>query len=172
MMLGVEPEVRASSPVDEYEQLFRAHYRAVCSYVRRVWPFVDEDNVLSRTFEIAWRRLDDVPSDAARGWLVGVARNCALNEMRASRRRATYLDAFVAIRRRASSDLFDTAVPPETSEAMQRAFAQLRDSDQDVLLLASWGGLAGEDLGAALGVSGSSAAVRLFRARGQQGGDA
>jgi RNA polymerase sigma-70 factor (ECF subfamily) len=164
-MVGVEPVERTRDAVARYEAMFREHYRAVSSYVRQVWPRVDEDEIMSRTFEIAWRRFDEMPADASRGWLIGVARHCALNDVRSQRRRRGYHEAFRAMRSRVSPDAHDEMAAFDAADALQQAFEQLRDSDQDVLLLAAWGGLSGEELGAALGVSASTASVRLFRAR-------
>lgn len=164
-MVGVEPGARARGDVARFEAMFREHYRAVSSYVRQVWPRVDEDEIMSKTFEIAWRRFDEVPHDVARGWLIGVARHCALNDIRSQRRRRAYTDAFAAMRSRVAPGVNDAIGAFETADALERAFARLRPADREVLELAAWGGLAGEELGAALGVSGSTAAVRLFRAR-------
>lgn len=166
MMVLVEPEIDCVDPtVEVYEALFRAHYVRIRSYVRRVWPSVDDDDVVSQTFEIAWRRLEDIPTDATQGWLVGVAKNCALNALRSARRRTEHFQALTMSGMRTDTDLFDGAVPADTAEALQRAMRGLSESDQEILSLAAWAGLSGEDLGAALGVSASTAAVRLFRAR-------
>src|SRR5690349_9655052 len=80
-----------------FEQLFRAHYRAIENFVTSRYASIDSDAVLSRTFEVAWRRLDEVPTDATRGWLIAVARNCARNEMRGTRRRRAHLDELAAV---------------------------------------------------------------------------
>jgi RNA polymerase sigma factor (sigma-70 family) len=164
-MVGVEPAVRTSEDRARFETLFREHYRAVTSYIRQVWPSVDEDEIMSRTFEVAWRRLDEVPEGSVRGWLIGVARHCALNALRSQRRRQTYVDAFTSMRARLGSGAHDQVAAFDSADVLRSAFAELRASDQEVLLLASWEGLTGDDLGEALGVTGPTAAVRLFRAR-------
>ena len=49
---------------DRFEELFREHYRAVRGYaLRRASGDLAQD-VVSETFLVAWRRLDDVPDDA------------------------------------------------------------------------------------------------------------
>src|SRR3954453_21160573 len=87
-------EASTSSP-QEREQRFRDIYEA--GYVdllrfllRRVHPTPAED-VVGDVMLVAWRRLDDVPSDlsAARAWLFGVARKTLQN----SRRREDRHDA-------------------------------------------------------------------------------
>src|SRR3954471_10604666 len=88
-----------TSPSQEREQRFREIYDAV--YVdllrfvrRRVHPTHAED-VVGEVMLVAWRRLDDVPSElsASRAWLFGVARKTLQN----TRRRQDRHDA-VAVR--------------------------------------------------------------------------
>lgn len=165
MILDVEPEVRAAHQHQLFEEFFRAHFCAVRAYVRRAWSTLDDETILSKTFETAWRRLDDTPVDTPRGWLIGIARNCALNELRSKRRRADHLESLRADRVRAASELFDNSLPTDTVDTLRRALRRLRPSDQELLFLAAWEGLSGDNLGAALGTSASTAAVRLFRAR-------
>ena len=82
----------STSPPQEREQRFREIYDA--SYVdlmrfvrRRVHPTHAED-VVADVMLVAWRRLDDVPSDlsAARGWLFGVAHKTLQNARRSGAR--------------------------------------------------------------------------------------
>jgi RNA polymerase sigma factor (sigma-70 family) len=164
IMVGVEPE-RTSAQQARFEALFREHYRAVAAYVRQVWPSVDEDEIMSNTFEVAWRRLDEVPTGPTRGWLIGVARNCSLNALRSQRRRQAHTDAFAAMRSRLDLSAVGGSGAYDTADALQAAFDGLREADREVLVLAAWEGLSGDDLGAALGLSGATATVRLFRAR-------
>lgn len=70
------------------EQRFRALYDAVyfdllCFVQRRVHATHAED-VVGEVMLVAWRRLDDVPTDlsAARAWLFGVARRTLLSTRR------------------------------------------------------------------------------------------
>lgn len=160
-MAGVVP---ADDPErrSRYEVLFRANYRAVQSYLMNRFPEADHPTILSRTFEIAWRRLDAIPDQAVRGWLISVARNCARNERRSARRRQIHLEMLVHARPRQE---VDQPLTSETFEALRLAFAALKPRDREILLLAEWEGLGGDDLGAAIGVSGPTAAVRLHRAR-------
>ncbi|MDJ0770733.1 MAG: sigma-70 family RNA polymerase sigma factor [Ilumatobacter sp.] len=146
-----------------YEDLFRANYRAVQGFVQAQYPNVDTAQVMSNTFEIALRRFEDIPQDAERGWLIGVARNCCRNELRAERRRRRRLAEVASLQR-----IDGPSTSPISGldlDAVLTAFRQLRPSDQEVMLLAEWHGLLGRDLAAALGVSPSAAAVRLHRAR-------
>jgi RNA polymerase sigma-70 factor (ECF subfamily) len=133
------------------------------NFVTSRFSAIDSDAVLSKTFEIAWRRFEEIPPDATRGWLIAVARNCARNELRGTRRRLRHVDALAnAVRH---SDREPPQISNGTIEAFRDAFNQLSEADREVLLLAEWDGLLGADLAAAIGTSKSTAAVRLHRAR-------
>jgi RNA polymerase sigma factor (sigma-70 family) len=161
-MAGVVPanEQRRAA----FELLFRAHYRSVENFVTSRYGSADTEAVMSRTFEVAWRRLEDIPSDATRGWLISVARNCARNEMRGSRRRREQLDDIATVVLQGPQTA-PNPISASTLEAFRYALSRLSPADREVLMLADWDGLAGNDLAAALGVSKSTAAVRLHRAR-------
>jgi RNA polymerase sigma-70 factor (ECF subfamily) len=161
-MAGVVPGDDAERR-SRYEQLFRSHYRAVENHVMSRYPSLDGPNILSNTFEIAWRRLDSVPPQAVRGWLIGVARNCARNESRDGRRRQRRVDALAHVDRHALGT--HAEITMETFDALRSALDRLNPGDREILLLADWDGLSGADLGAAVGTSGPTAAVRLHRAR-------
>lgn len=150
---------------DRLSALFHAHARGVRAYVARHHPDSDGDDILAETFIIAWRRLEDVPPDAPRPWLIGIARNVARNASRSQRRRDAGLDAFLAGRPAVSVDLNGSRPPLELVEQVTSAFGHLGADDQEVILLAAWDGLTGRDLGAVLGMSAGRAADRLHRAR-------
>jgi DNA-directed RNA polymerase specialized sigma24 family protein len=68
---------------------------------QRVWAYVVShagrqvaDEVVSETFVIAWRRLDDVPKPPL-PWLLGVARNVLRDDIRAQVRRELFAAAKV-----------------------------------------------------------------------------
>lgn len=149
----------------EFEEMFRVHHRAVRRFVAAQYPTVDGDELVALTFEVAWRRLDDAPVHAIRGWLIGIARNHARNSIRGRRRRLAVVDSLRADPRRRVSWLHDERLPADTAERLAAALCQLQGSDRDVIELAAFGDLRGADLGAALGVSAGAANVRLHRAR-------
>lgn len=147
-----------------FEELFADHYRAVERYVRYRFGDADVADVLSATFTIAWRKLGDCPPDATRGWLIGIARNTARNSERSHRRRVA-AEAAVPASRSLAAELYDVSVPADTAARLARALQALSKHDREVVELAAFCGLTGSDLGAALGVSGNAANVRLHRAR-------
>ena len=160
-MAGVVPADDAERR-SRFELLFRSHYRAVETYVMSRYANLDHQSILSNAFEVAWRRLDSVPPGAPRGWLIGVARNCALNESRQGRRHRRRVEALHDLTVRPDPH---AATSHEVMDAIRAALASLRPADREVVLLADWDGLAGADLGAALGITANAATVRLHRAR-------
>lgn len=145
--------------------MFRVHHRAVRRFVAAQYPTVDGDELVALTFEVAWRRFEDAPVDAIRGWLIGIARNHARNAIRGRRRQHALVDALAPDSRRRVSWLYDEHLPADTAERLAAALGRLREGDRDVIELAAFGDLRGADLGAALGVSAGAANVRLHRAR-------
>lgn len=77
----------------------------------------DAEDVVMRTFEIAWNRIGLVGDDSVEivPWLLRIARNKAIDELRARRRRQTKANLV------ASVSLVDDRVspPPEPNEAAQ-----------------------------------------------------
>ena len=67
-----------SSQDDRFRRLVREHSPEVANYLRRrLYPLTpaDLDDLVEETMLVVWRRLDDVPADAERPWIIGVARN-------------------------------------------------------------------------------------------------
>jgi RNA polymerase sigma-70 factor (ECF subfamily) len=145
---------------EHLEKLFVNHAAAVRAYaLRRIDP-ATADETVSEVFMIAWRRLDDVPSDPL-PWLLACARRVLANQRRAGRRR-------VALQERLSQagDVLDAwefdGVP---DRSLARALGELSGDDRELLLLAAWDELEPEQMAQALGCSRRTLAVRLHRAR-------
>lgn len=148
-----------------FEEVFHAHHRSVARFVAARYPTVDGGDLVALTFEVAWRRLDDAPIEAVRGWLFGIARNHARNAIRRRGRQRTLADALATESGGGVSWLHDERLPMEVAEQLAAALGQLSDNDREVIELAAFAGLSSVDLGAALGVSAGTASVRLHRAR-------
>jgi RNA polymerase sigma factor (sigma-70 family) len=150
---------------ERFEELYEANYPSIAGYVsRRTASIEDARDVVSETFLVAWRRLDEVPAgDAARLWLYGTARRVLANQHRGARRRERLL-------RRLEVDAGVPAWLPSSSsdgeiEAIVTAFSGLRPADREVLLLAGWEELDAAQLAVVLGCRAATATVRLHRAR-------
>lgn len=132
---------------------------------QRVWAYAVSragrqvaDEVVSETFAIAWRRLDDLPPQPL-PWLIGVARNVLRDGVRAQARRES-LQAEL----RAWTEGDHAEQVTERLEVL-RALAALSDDDRELLLLVAWHGLAVKDAAKVVGCGPTAFRVRLHRAR-------
>ncbi len=151
-----------------FTELYEQCSHLVLGYaLRRVDDPEDAADVVSETFVVLWRRLDEAPPpEQIRPWLYGVARRVLANQRRSRRRRAE-LDQRL---RRELAALGQTVVrSPEGADttAVAAAFAALPERDREVLALTGWEGLNGDELAVALRCSRGTARVRLHRARGR-----
>jgi RNA polymerase sigma-70 factor, ECF subfamily len=147
-----------------FETLYRSNVRSVLAYVLTRTTRDSAPDVISSTFLVAWRRIDDVPADAL-PWLIGVARRVLAEQSRSQSRRS-------ALERRVASEAStesrwsaDVADQYALRGAVRAAFLGLRPLDRDVLTLVAWQGLNTEQLAVSLGCSRALASLRLHRAR-------
>ncbi len=148
---------------DRFTQLAREHTTAVGNYLRRrLYPLTpaDLDDLVEETLLVVWRRLEDVPPDAERAWILGVARNVLRNARRAKNRRQTLQSSLAPPRDDRSAEEYVVA-----DVSVREALAALSEGDREILLLNAWDGLDTASLAAYFGVSPNAAAVRLSRAQ-------
>jgi RNA polymerase sigma factor (sigma-70 family) len=133
--------------------------------IRRTSDRAGAEDVVSETFLVVWRRLDDVPKGDELPWVLGVARKVLANQRRAAGRRAPD-GPLVPLEAVADPDP-RTAVADRVADrdAFAAAFAALSPSDREVLALVSWDGLAPREAAAVLGCSSATFSLRLHRAR-------
>jgi RNA polymerase sigma factor (sigma-70 family) len=163
------PDVAQTARRHRFEELYVAHRIPVLGYaLRRTDNTDDAADVLAETFLTAWRRLDDVPLGAqARLWLYGTARRVLANHRRGERRRLALAD-------RLKAELAVSYRQPDYAGGVAEiaaAFRRLSVSDQDVLALAGWEGLAPGEIAMVIGCSRNAARIRLHRARGRLAGE-
>jgi RNA polymerase sigma-70 factor (ECF subfamily) len=145
-----------------FNDLFEAHYPQLRRFVlRRVENRAAGDDVLAETFAIAWRRRARAPA-AALPWLFGICHKVIANHRRSAKRRRHLLNRIATSRPDLGRD--PAEVVAERSE-IGRAFAQLSDTQREVLRLVAWDGLGASEAAAALGCSPAAFRVRLHRAR-------
>ncbi|MBI2776900.1 MAG: RNA polymerase sigma factor [Chloroflexi bacterium] len=142
-----------------FEAVFEAHHRAVLAYaLRRVRSEADAEDAVAETFAIAWRRRDRLPDvDAARPWLLAVARRVLANQHRSLAR------GIRLVMRLGAQPRERLAPTPETPAT--EALARLRPEDQELLQLLAWDRLSQAEAGMVLGISANAVAIRLHRAR-------
>jgi RNA polymerase sigma-70 factor, ECF subfamily len=148
-----------------FERLFRSHADAVRSYALRRSAPEDADDVVAETFLVAWRRLDDVPSDP-RAWLLMVARRVLANRRR-SAGRVVSLSARMA--QAASSAQASNADDATAGTALRltvlAALESLPEKEREALRLLAWESLSTADAATVLGCSRATLAVRVHRGR-------
>ena len=141
-----------------FSGLFEAHYARVHAFAQRRVGRDLADEVTAETFLVAWRRLEAVPAEPL-PWLYGVARNVVLRQRSASARQAQTRELI------ASERPGPVAEDDGEHDGLWRAWAQLSDTDREVLSLVVWEELTVRDAASVLGVPASVFSVRLHRAR-------
>lgn len=135
-----------------FEQIYTANREAVRAYVRRRAPDAVVDDVVSETFLVCLRRIDQVPHEAL-PWLYAVAWKTLANERRKQARAAP-------------SDALMVGAPAPVADGMlATAFNALSEGDREVLRLVAWEGLSLTDAATVLGCSGVTCRVRYHRAK-------
>jgi RNA polymerase sigma-70 factor, ECF subfamily len=146
---------------ERFENIYREHFDRVAAYLL---ARADRDlaaDALSKTFEVAWRRIAEVPRDPL-PWLLGVARKVLADLRRGQGRQ----DALV---NRIATTI--TEAVPDHSEALAErertlaALVGLSEPQREVLLLIAWDGLSQREAAAVLGCTRGAVALRLHRAR-------
>lgn len=147
---------------ERFEQLYRENFRAVLRFAAlRIDPERAKD-VAAETFLVAWRRLDDVPTEPL-PWLLGVTRRAIAGQFRSQTRR----DALVSRLRNAheESSATDPAAALADRDEALAAFATLGERDREALRLVTWDGLSATEAAEILDVTRLAFTVRLHRAR-------
>lgn len=152
------------------EQRFRALHEAVqgdlLRFARRRVPASRAEDVVSEVMLVAWRRLDDVPSDtsAARAWLFGVARNILMSSGRRERKQEALPVLLAAsIPGHASNDERADVIAVRVDIAA--AWTHLSSIHQEALALAVFDELSAPEAASVLDISPTAFRLRLSRAR-------
>jgi RNA polymerase sigma-70 factor (ECF subfamily) len=154
-------EEMANDDERRFERLYREHFDRVAAYLLSRADRAVAEDALARTFEIAWRRIADLP-DEPLPWLLGVARRVLAELRRAQGRRDALIERIAASVEGAEEDHAETLVGRRRVLA---ALARLTDSQREVLLLIVWEGLSQREAAAVLACSRGAVALRLHRAR-------
>jgi RNA polymerase sigma-70 factor (ECF subfamily) len=150
-----DPEPRRA----RFEALFRKHHPAVRAYARRRVPPEAVDDIVSETFLVVWRRLEDVPEPPL-PWLLKVARNVSGTERRgAARRQRLWVKA-----QSWHLEGYDSGEPEIGDGRVLGALARLTERDREALTLVAWDGLAPAQAAAVLGEPSVRFRQRLHRA--------
>ncbi len=140
-----------------FEDLASTVYEPLQRYLLRRVDEATAQDVLGDVLLVLWRRLADVPPDAALPWSYGVARRCLANSLRAAERQDQLVRKLATVR----------AAPPEAGEAfadLHLALAALPAQDRELLRLSAWEQLAPREIAVVLGCTPNAASIRLHRA--------
>jgi RNA polymerase sigma factor (sigma-70 family) len=154
-------ETIPASRVERFERLYRAHVDAVYRYALRRNPGAADD-VVAEAFLVAWRRLEDVPAEAERPWLLGVARRTHANARRSARRQSALAERLGELARPGEGP---SMAEHTGDDALHAALACLPPRDQELLMLVAWDGLDNAGVAQVMGCSRANVAVRLHRAQ-------
>lgn len=143
-----------------FRVVFDDCYSKVVDYARRRVPDHEVDDIVSATFLVVWRRLDDLPEEKALPWIYGVARRVVSDRYRARGRWQRLLRRFAGTQ---PASFVDSDWCPDDDVAT--TLARLRPADTTVLALAYWEELTPTEISQVLGISVNAATIRLHRAR-------
>ncbi|MGI9624053.1 MAG: RNA polymerase sigma factor [Acidimicrobiales bacterium] len=155
-----------SSPEEQrFTEVYVAHYANVLAYALRRCGADDALDAAAEVFTVAWRRLDELPTEVALlPWLYGVAARVLANQRRGSRRRQ-------ALSMRMNGVAVIRAMPEVTiGEAdhdgqLVAALGTLNEQDREIVLLNAWEGLAAAEIALMYEISAAAAEKRLSRAK-------
>jgi RNA polymerase sigma factor (sigma-70 family) len=145
-----------------FTELFNAHHTQVLAYVRRRLAPDIADDALADTFLAAWKSLDRLSGDPL-PWLYGLARGAVSHQRRG-------IDRFARLNQRSIARNL-RIISPDLSEVIGwedrfvAAFAQLNETEREVLRLVTWEELGPSDGAVVLGCTPTAFKVRLHRAR-------
>jgi RNA polymerase sigma-70 factor (ECF subfamily) len=137
-----------------FESLAAEIYEPVQRYLRRRTDGNTAEDVLADVLLVLWRRLDDVPSDAAMAWTFGVSRRCLANRRRSEERQRQL------VQRLASTP----DIPYQGDGRLDAALLSLPEDDQELLRLWAWEQLPPREIAQVLGITANAASIRLHRA--------
>ncbi|HET9093755.1 MAG TPA: sigma-70 family RNA polymerase sigma factor [Solirubrobacteraceae bacterium] len=151
---------------ERFEALYRSSRDDVYAYVLTLLrDRAAAEDVTALAFERAYRRRRtfDRRRGDERGWLFGIARNAALDELRRRRRTATLVvdPEAVAEDELAGGDEQDLVL---RRTAVRDALAALAPRERELIALKFHAGLSNGEIASVLGVSESNAGTMLHRA--------
>jgi len=138
-----------------FHEIYERHREDVALYVRRRVAADSVEDLVSETFLVCWRKLDEVPREPL-PWLYAVARKLLANHYRAAAHRELPGGA------RPADDAFSLI---ERDDVLARAFARLSEADREVLRLVAWEQLPLREVAGTLGCSQVACRVRFHRAK-------
>ena len=162
--LTLSRPAQASSHALDFEALYRSAREDVFAYVGALLRDRSAaEDVTALAFERAYRkhRSFDAERGSARGWLFGIARNAALDELRRKKRQATLAAEPEDANALTTEDQAEALI---RRAAVRAALATLPVRDRELIALKFHAGLENAEIAAIVGVSPSNAGTMLHRA--------
>lgn len=119
------------------------------------------EDIVSETFLRALVRAPQIRTETALAYLLAIARNVYLSQLRRSRPEVAIEDDLPS----RNADPLDRVAVSDQLERVQRGIKDLPEGERAALLMRAAGDLSYEDIAAALGISVVAAKVRVHRAR-------
>jgi RNA polymerase sigma-70 factor (ECF subfamily) len=151
-----------------FEGVFERHYDVVRRYAQRRVGSSTGEEVAARTFLVAFERrarFRPPASGSARPWLLGIATNILRHHVRDERTHLRILAELPVSAPPAEPDDEDRLAAIELRPRIAAALAALPARHRDALLLHVLGGLAYEEIAAALDILPGTVRSRIHRAR-------
>jgi RNA polymerase sigma-70 factor, ECF subfamily len=153
---------RADEPEAEFSSIYRTHAHEL----RRFAVYLSgntavADDLVAEAFVRAWTVRDRIEFSTVRGYLFAIIRNLFLQHRRREQRGQPLDDAMIDTAPRPDTQITDS----DELRVVLAALAQLPEIDRAAVLMRADDGLPYEDIAAALGISVTSAKVRVHRAR-------
>lgn len=162
MLEAVPTATGSSRQARTFEDLYRGSRDDLYSYVAGLLrDRVAAEDVTALAFERAYRKWDrfDPGRGSARGWLFGIARNAALDELR-KRKREVPLTHEPA----APAQSVDPGEDLERQATVTRALAGLPAAERELLSLKFFADLSHAEIAQTTGISASNVGTRIHRA--------
>lgn len=160
-----------------FEQLFRDTRSDVLTYLTRrtasaaAADAADAADLLAEVYLIAWRRRADLPEGRERLWLFGAARRllAAHHRQRAGLEHLRQDWADHHDEQRSGGLSSSSSLPSSAADVVRAALDTLNELDQELITLTAWEQLSIADAARVVGMTATTARVRLHRARRRLG---
>ena len=148
----------------QFEAVVDVVFEPIQRYLGRRAQQADASELLNDSLLVIWRRLDHVPLDDPLPWSYGVAKRCLANHRRGAQRRLRLVGRVID---RAPSDSFASRQPsPEfDNPQLERALAELDESDRELVRLWAWEHLEPQEIAVVLDTTPNAVSLRLTRAK-------
>jgi len=145
-----------------FEAIAEEVFEPLQRYLRRRTDPDRAQDALSDVMLVVWRRLDDVPHDAALPWTYGIASRVLANQRRTESRHLKLVD-----RLQSEPRVSEVPDPAETGSDpdLEAAIARLNEEEREYVRLWAWEGLEPREIATVKGVTANAATLRLSRAR-------